>query len=96
VPGGYLFTGEGLASTAQVASKIMLLTRNDQARGLRAPDRRHHDLYPTSTAARSKCGDPGRWAARRWTRTRSHRRPLHPESDRIGEEGKGFGYILHS
>ncbi|MFO1328067.1 MAG: acyl-CoA dehydrogenase family protein [Rubrivivax sp.] len=98
VDGGYLVQGQKVwTSTAQVASKIMLLTRTT----------------PLAECARPTDGITIFYTDLDRTKIDVHRIPkmgrkavdsnaifidglFVPEADRIGEEGKGFGYILHS
>ncbi len=53
-------------------------------------------LHRSRPARSSRCARSRRWAARASTRTRcSSTACAIPGADRIGEEGKGFEYILH-
>ena len=53
-------------------------------------------LHRRSTAATSRCARSRRWAARRSTPTSCSSTACEvPVEDRIGEEGRGFEYILH-
>ena len=84
-------------STAQVADKMLLLARTTPSRKCKKADRRPHAvLHRLSTAATSRCARSRRWAARRSTPTRCSSTACRCRvEDRIGEEGKGFHYILH-
>jgi len=92
----YLVTGQKVwISTAQVANKVLLLARTtpvDEARGTLGLslfytdiDRRHFDAREIDKMGR-KCVDSNQ------VFIDGLRIPV---SDRIGEEGKGFEYILH-
>ncbi len=85
-------------STAQVANKIMLLTPHDQIRRLQAADRRHHDSStPTSTAPKIDVQRIPKMGRKAVDSNAIFIDGLFiPDEDRIGEEGKGFSYILHS
>src|SRR3989441_295653 len=98
VPGGYLVHGQKVwTSTAQVANKIMLLTRTT----------RYEDCARSTDGITIFYSDLDR------SKIDVHRIPkmgrkavdsnaifidglFVPDEDRIGEEGKGFSYILHS
>jgi acyl-CoA dehydrogenase len=98
VEGGYVVTGRKLwTSTAQVAEKIMLLTRTT----------------PKEQCARATDGMTLFYTDLDRTRIEVKRIPkmgrkavdsnavfiddyFIPEADRVGEEGKGFRYLLHS
>ena len=70
---------------------------HDAVRGGRAALAGHDACStPISTAAPSRCARSRRWAARRSTSNLLFIDGLKvPAADRIGEEGKGFHYILH-
>ncbi|KAI8999703.1 acyl-CoA dehydrogenase [Hyaloraphidium curvatum] len=98
VDGGYVVKGQKVwTSTAQVANKIMLLTRTK----------------PIEECAKPTDGITIFYTDLDRSRITAHRIPkmgrkavdsnsvfiddlFVPEHDRIGEEGKGFSYILHS
>ena len=98
VPGGYRVHGQKVwTSTAQVASKIMLLTRTTRLEDCARPtdgitifyadlDRSKIEVHPIPKMGR-KAVD---------SNTLFIDDLFIPESDRIGDEGKGFGCILHS
>jgi acyl-CoA dehydrogenase len=98
VDGGYLVHGQKVwTSTAQVASKIMLLTRTTRLEDCARPtdgisifctdlDRGRIDVHRIAMMG-SKAVDSNAIFIDGL---------FIPESDRIGEEGKGFCYILHS
>ena len=70
---------------------------NHQLRGLRAADRRHHDLLHRSRPIEDR-GPPIPKMGRKAVDSNAIFIDglFIPDSDRIGEEGKGFSYILHS
>jgi acyl-CoA dehydrogenase len=98
VPGGYLVHGQKVwTSTAQVANKIMLLTRTtryeDCARSTDGItifytdlDRSKIDVHRIPKMGRKAVDSNAIFIDGLFV----------PDSDRIGEEGKGFSYILHS
>ena len=98
VPGGYLVHGQKVwTSTAQVASKIMLLTRTTKLEDRQRPtdgitifytdlDRSKIDVHRIPKMGRKAVDSNAIFIDGLFI----------PEADRIGEEGKGFGYILHS
>ena len=98
VPGGYLVRGQKVwTSTAQVASKIMLLTRTTRYEDCRRPtdgitifytdlDRSKIDVHRIPKMGRKAVDSNAIFIDGLFV----------PEQDRIGEEGKGFSYILHS
>ena len=98
VPGGYVVHGQKVwTSTAQVASKIMLLTRTTKLEDCARPtngitifytdlDRSKIDVHRIPKMGRKAVDSNAIFIDGLFI----------PEADRIGEEGKGFGYILHS
>ena len=98
VPGGYLVHGQKVwTSTAQVANKIMLLTRTTKLEDCERPtdgisifytdlDRSKIDVHRIPKMGRKAVDSNSIFIDGLFI----------PESDRIGEEGKGFSYILHS
>lgn len=98
VDGGYLVKGQKVwTSTAQVANKIMLLTRTTRIEDCDRPtdgitifytdlDRSKIDVHRISKMGRKAVDSNAIFIDGLFI----------PEEDRIGEEGKGFGYILHS
>jgi acyl-CoA dehydrogenase len=98
VPGGYLVRGQKVwTSTAQVASKIMLLTRTTKYEDCKRPtdgitifytdlDRSKIDVHRIPKMGRKAVDSNSIFIDGLFV----------PEEDRIGEEGKGFSYILHS
>ena len=98
VPGGYVVRGQKVwTSTAQVASKIMLLTRTTRYEDCKRPtdgitifytdlDRAKIDVQRIPKMGRKAVDSNSIFIDGLFV----------PEEDRIGEEGKGFSYILHS
>ena len=98
VPGGYLVHGQKVwTSTAQVANKIMLLTRTTKYEDCARPtdgitifytdlDRTKIDVHRIPKMGRKAVDSNAIFIDGLFI----------PDEDRIGEEGKGFGYILHS
>jgi acyl-CoA dehydrogenase len=98
VPGGYIVHGQKVwTSTAQVANKIMLLTRttklDDCARPTDGITIFYTDLDRSKIEVR-RIPKMGRKAVD--SNAIFIDALFIPDSDRIGEEGKGFSYILHS
>lgn len=98
VSGGYVVHGQKVwTSTAQVANKIMLLTRTTKFEDCDRPtdgitifytdlDRSKIDVHLIPKMGRKAVDSNAIFIDGLFI----------PEEDRIGEEGKGFGYILHS
>jgi acyl-CoA dehydrogenase len=98
VPGGYIVHGQKVwTSTAQVANKIMLLTRTTKLEDCKKPtdgitifytdlDRSKIDVHRIPKMGRKAVDSNSIFIDGLFI----------PDSDRIGEEGKGFSYILHS
>jgi acyl-CoA dehydrogenase len=98
VPGGYVVHGQKVwTSTAQVANKIMLLTRTTKFEDCARPtdgitifytdlDRAKIDVHRIPKMGRKAVDSNAIFIDGLFI----------PEDDRIGEEGKGFSYILHS
>ena len=98
VPGGYKVRGQKVwTSTAQVASKIMLLTRTTRYEDCKRPtdgitifytdlDRRHIEVQRIPKMGRKAVDSNAIFIEDLFI----------PDEHRIGEEGKGFSYILHS
>jgi acyl-CoA dehydrogenase len=98
VPGGYIVHGQKVwTSTAQVANKIMLLTRTTKLENCKKPTEGitmfYTDLDRSKIEVRKipkmgrKCVDSNAIFIDGL---------FIPDADRVGEEGKGFSYILHS
>jgi acyl-CoA dehydrogenase len=98
VEGGYLVNGQKVwTSTAQVANKIMLLARTTKIEHCARPtdgisifytdlDRSHIEVRRIAKMGRKSVDSNAIFIDNLFI----------PESDLIGEEGKGFSYILHS
>jgi acyl-CoA dehydrogenase len=98
VKGGYVVRGQKVwTSTAQVANKIMLLTRTTKYEDCARPtdgitifytdlDRSKIDVQRIPKMGRKAVDSNAIFIDGLFI----------PEADRIGEEGKGFSYILHS
>ena len=98
VPGGYSVKGQKVwTSTAQVANKIMLLARTTRLEDCRKPtdgisifytdfDRAKIDVHKIPKMGRKAVDSNSIFIDGLFI----------PEEDRIGNEGKGFSYILHS
>jgi acyl-CoA dehydrogenase len=98
VLGGYVVNGQKVwTSTAQVANKIMLLTRTTKYEDCARPtdgitifytdlDRSKIDVHLIPKMGRKAVDSNAIFIDGLFI----------PDEDRIGEEGKGFGYILHS
>jgi acyl-CoA dehydrogenase len=97
-PGGYAVRGQKVwTSTAQVANKIMLLARTTRLEDCARPtdgitifytdlDRARIDVHRIPKMGRKAVDSNAIFIDGL----------IVPEEDRIGEEGKGFSYILHS
>jgi acyl-CoA dehydrogenase len=97
-PGGYVVQGQKVwTSTAQVANKIMLLTRTTRYEDCKRPtdgitifyadlDRSKIDVRRIPKMGRKAVDSNAIFIDGLFI----------PEGDRIGDEGKGFSYILHS
>ena len=84
-------------STAQVADQVLLLARTTPLEEVKKPTEGltlfYTDARPHAT---SRCARSTRWAARRSTPTSCSSTACRCRvEDRIGEEGRGFEYILH-
>ncbi len=98
VDGGYVVKGQKVwTSTAQVANKIMLLTRTTRLEDCQRPtdgitifytdlDRSKIDVHRIAKMGRKAVDSNAIFIDDLFI----------PDADRIGDEGKGFGYILHS
>ena len=98
VPGGYVVNGQKVwTSTGQVANKIMLLARTTKLEDCARPtdgmtifytdmDRSKIDVHLIHKMGRKAVDSNAIFIDGLFI----------PDSDRIGEEGKGFSYILHS
>lgn len=98
VDGGYLVHGQKVwTSTAQVANKILLLTRTTRYEDCARPtdgitifytdlDRTKIDVHRIPKMGRKAVDSNAIFIDGLFI----------PDEDRIGEEGRGFGYLLHS
>lgn len=98
VDGGYLVTGQKVwTSTAQVANKILLLTRTTPIEECANPtdgitifytdlDRTKVDVHRIPKMGRKAVDSNALFIDGLFV----------PDEDRVGEEGRGFGYLLHS
>ena len=98
VPGGYLVSGQKVwTSTAQVANRIMLLTRTTRLEDCARPtdgitifytdlDRSKIDVHRIPKMGRKAVDSNAIFIDGLFI----------PDADRVGQEGKGFSYILHS
>ncbi|MFI4931755.1 MAG: acyl-CoA dehydrogenase family protein, partial [Burkholderiales bacterium] len=98
VPGGYLVHGQKVwTSTAQVASKIMLLTRTTKLEDCTRPTDGITIFYADLDRSKIEVRRIPKMGRKAVDSNAIFIDGLFiPESDRIGEEGKGFSYILHS
>ncbi len=96
--GGYVVRGQKVwTSTAQVANKIMLLTRTTKYEDCKRPTEGITIFYTDLDRAKidvRRIPKMGRKAVN--SNSIFIDGLFIPEEDRIGEEGKGFSYILHS
>jgi acyl-CoA dehydrogenase len=98
VPGGYVVRGQKVwTSTAQVANKLMLLTRTKKLEDCSRPTDGitifYTDLDRTKIEVK-RIPKMGRKAVD--SNAIFIDELFVPEFDRVGEEGKGFKYVLHS
>lgn len=98
VPGGYVVHGQKVwTSTAQVANKIMLLTRTTKLEDCAKPTDGITIFYTDLDRAKIEVRRIPKMGRKAVDSNAIFIDGLFiPEEDRIGEEGKGFGYILHS
>ena len=98
VPGGYLVHGQKVwTSTAQVANKIMLLTRTTKLEDCKKPTDGITIFYTDLDRSKIEVRRIAKMGRKAVDSNAIFIDGLFiPESDRIGEEGKGFGTILHS
>ena len=98
VPGGYVVHGQKVwTSTAQVANKIMLLTRTTKLEDCKRPTDGITIFYTELDRSKIEVRRIPKMGRKAVDSNAIFIDGLFiPESDRIGEEGKGFGYILHS
>ena len=98
VPGGYLVHGQKVwTSTGQIANKIMLLTRTTKYEDCRKPTDGITIFYTDFDRSKIEVRRIPKMGRKAVDSNAIFIDGLFiPEEDRIGEEGKGFGYILHS
>lgn len=98
VPGGYVVQGQKVwTSTAQVANKIMLLTRTTRLEDCSRPTEGITIFYTDLDRSRIEVRRIPKMGRKAVDSNAIFIDDLFiPEADRIGEEGKGFSYILHS
>ncbi|MFV0280483.1 MAG: acyl-CoA dehydrogenase family protein [Rhodoblastus sp.] len=98
VPGGYLVRGQKVwTSTAQVANKIMLLARTTKFEDCRRKTDGIAIFYTDLDRSKIEVRRIPKMGRKSVDSNAIFIDGLFvPEEDRIGEEGKGFGYILHS
>jgi acyl-CoA dehydrogenase len=98
VPGGYLVNGKKVwTSTAQVANKIMLLTRTTRYEDCARPTDGMTIFYTDLDRSRIDVRRIAKMGRKAVDSNELFIDGLFiPEADRVGEEGKGFAAILHS
>jgi acyl-CoA dehydrogenase len=98
VPGGYIVRGQKVwTSTAQVANKIMLLTRTTKLEDCARPTDGITIFYTDLDRSKIEVRKIAKMGRKAVDSNAIFIDALFiPDSDRIGEEGKGFSYILHS
>jgi len=98
VPGGYVVHGQKVwTSTAQVANKIMLLTRTTKLEDCKRPTDGITIFYTDLDRSKIEVRRIPKMGRKAVDSNAIFIDGLFiPDADRIGEEGKGFSYILHS
>jgi acyl-CoA dehydrogenase len=98
VPGGYLVRGQKVwTSTAQIANKIMLLTRTTRYEDVRRPTDGITIFYTDVDRSKIEVRRIPKMGRKAVDSNAIFIDGLFvPEEHRIGEEGKGFSYILDS
>ncbi len=98
VDGGYLVNGQKVwTSTGQVANKIMLLARTTSFEESKKPTDGISIFYTDIDSERIEIKRIPKMGRKAVDSNAVFIDDFFiPEEDRIGEEGKGFGYILHS
>ncbi len=98
VPGGYVVRGQKVwTSTAQVANKIMLLTRTTRLEDCARPTDGITIFYTDLDRSKIEVRRIAKMGRKAVDSNAVFIDDLFiPEVDRVGEEGQGFGYILHS
>src|SRR5579862_8577770 len=97
-PGGYIVHGQKVwTSTAQIANKIMLLTRTTRYEDARRPTDGITIFYTDLDRAKIEVRRIPKMGRKAVDSNAIFIDGLFiPDADRIGEEGKGFAYILDS
>lgn len=98
VPGGYVVHGQKVwTSTAQVANKIMLLTRTTKLEDCKRPTDGITIFYTDLDRSKIEVRRIPKMGRKAVDSNAIFIDGLFiPDADRVGEEGKGFSYILHS
>lgn len=98
VDGGYIVRGQKVwTSTAQVANKIMLLTRTTKLEDCKRPTDGITIFYTDLDRSKIEVQRIPKMGRKAVDSNAIFIDELFvPDSDRIGEEGKGFSYVLHS
>jgi len=98
VPGGYVVHGQKVwTSTAQVANKIMLVTRTTALEDCARPTDGITIFYTDLDRSKIEVRRIPKMGRKAVDSNAIFIDGLFiPEEDRIGEEGKGFSYLLHS
>lgn len=98
VPGGYIVRGQKVwTSTAQVANKIMLLTRTTKLEDCAKPTDGITIFYTDLDRSKIEVKKIPKMGRKAVDSNAIFIDDLFiPETDRVGEEGKGFKYVLHS
>ena len=98
VPGGYIVHGQKVwTSTAQVANKIMLLTRTTKLENCKKPTEGMTIFYTDLDRGKIEVRKIPKMGRKCVDSNAIFIDGLFiPDADRVGEEGKGFSYILHS
>ena len=98
VEGGYMVRGQKVwTSTAQVANKIMLLTRTTRIEDTKRPTDGITIFYTDLDRAKIEVRRIAKMGRKAVDSNAIFIDGLFvPDSDRVGEEGRGFSYILHS
>jgi len=94
--GGYRVNGQKVWTSTARSPRRSCCSRAPPVGRLQASDRGITIFYTDLDRSRIEVRRIRRWAQGRRLECDLHRQPVHPESDRVGEEGKGFSYILHS
>ena len=97
-PGGYRVNGQKVwTTTAQVANKILLLTRTTKIEDVTKPTDGMTIFYTDFDRAKIDVQLIPKMGRKAVDSNSIYIDDLFiPEEDRIGEEGKGFSYLLHS